>query len=182
MNLDCLEKFFGWQPQWSAVTAGCLHTWMPQPVRFKERGNTSALLLTCSAHNTIGYGAFVNLNKKKIIKKNQDLNITLELLQSCGVLFNLSFWKLNFTYFTNDMMQPSLRSYDAMIFIMSNHFQTCATHAAQVTKASYVISTAFSQMQWQIQYVLSCVNAWDTFLHKILSWLLNKNVSIIFRV
>lgn len=98
MNLDCLEKFFGWQPQWSAVTAGCLHTWVPQPVRLKE----TALLLTCSACNTIGYGAFVYLNlkkKKKQQKKyqNQEQCITLEL-QSGAVLFHLSYWKLNYIF------------------------------------------------------------------------------------
>lgn len=45
MNLDCLEKFSGWQLPWSAVTAGCLiHTWMPHQERDRERGHPSALL------------------------------------------------------------------------------------------------------------------------------------------
>lgn len=46
MNLDCLEKFSGWQLPWSAVTAGCLiHTWTPHQERDGERGDPSDLFL-----------------------------------------------------------------------------------------------------------------------------------------
>lgn len=93
-----LKKFFGWQPPWSAVTAGCLHTWMPQSVRFKARGNNSALLLTCSARSTIGPGAFVYLNKLKINKQIRKSNNAwnLELQHSRAVISHLSYWKLNY--------------------------------------------------------------------------------------
>lgn len=52
MNLDCLEKFSGWQLPWSAVTAGCLiHTWSPLQERVRERGHPS-VRLQCSVFNT----------------------------------------------------------------------------------------------------------------------------------
>lgn len=52
MNLDCLEKFSGWQLPWSAVTAGCLiHTWTPHQEGVSERGHPS-VLLPCSVLNS----------------------------------------------------------------------------------------------------------------------------------
>lgn len=96
-NLDCLEKFLGWQPQWSAVTAGCLHTWMPHPVRFKQRGNTSALL-TCSECKTIGHGAFVYQNKKKKKSRKKAGNQTISRLGTAAeqVPFHLLYRKTLF--------------------------------------------------------------------------------------